>query len=150
MWISVNYFVLLVSCYTTNYLQSCIKLIQAEVRVLWQFNRVAVYSLLNWSMKRWRLVVSGLELYSKCNLYLQQWNSIDCRYKTVYDKQWVISIHIAASIVVWLFFILIHVPGMYWTGEFLVYSVRGFEMLQMLWYLSLSSDMIGFTGTSGL
>jgi len=61
MSISVYCFVLSVFCHTTNYLQSSMKLIQAEVPVLWQFNRVAVYSLLNWSMKRWRLVVSGLE-----------------------------------------------------------------------------------------
>ena len=67
----------------------------------------------------------------------------------MYDKQWIISIRIAASIVVWLFFILIHVPGIYWTGKFLVYSMRRFEMLQMLWCLSLSSDMISFRGASG-
>jgi len=68
----------------------------------------------------------------------------------VYDKQWIITIRIEASIVVWLFFILIHVPGIYWTGDFVGYSVRRFEILQMLWCISLSCDMIGFSGASGL
>jgi hypothetical protein len=85
-----------------------------------------------------------------CNIYLQRWNSIDFRYKTEYAKQWIISIRIAVSIVVQQFVILIHVPAVYLTRDFRVYLLRTTEVLQMLWCLSLSSDMFGFRGASGL